>query len=168
MSNGQATGTTRAISGHPTRWRLLATIAAKPGCTKSDLCRSTGLSWGSIYHHITQFRAEGKIRLVQTDRRVFLYLADVPVDQLSTLRLQHDALKGTLLAHVRQEPGIGINALSAAVGLSRKIVRRHLNELVSGGLLDRTPDYRPRFSCVTASAHQAPPALAALELAQSG
>ena len=132
----------------PTRESILAAIESHPGVTKAELCRMTGLSWGAVSHHIRHCTRDGNVRTVQTDRKVFLYLSGVHTDQLTLMRLLRNDLAMRVVSEVKEHPGMGINDLSKRLDISRKVVRRHLADLVYAGVMERSEDYRPKFRVV--------------------
>lgn len=134
-------------SGPPasTRDVILAAIESCPGATKAEICRMTGLSWGAVSHHIRTCTRAGTVRAMKTDRKVFLYLSTVQTDQMALMRLLRNDLVARMVDEVRGNPGLGINALSRRLDTSRKVIRRHLADLVYAGVLERSDDYRPKF-----------------------
>jgi DNA-binding transcriptional ArsR family regulator len=131
-----------------TRRLILAAIESQPGCTKAEICRTTGLSWGSVSHHIRRCTRLGHVRAIKTDRKVFLYLPTIHSDQMTMMRLLRNDVVQRLVSEVRGHPGTGINALSRSLDVSRKIIRRHLADLVYAGVMERSADYRPKFRVV--------------------
>lgn len=135
----------RRPAASPSRQAILDAVAGNPGCTKADLCRMTGLSWGAISHHVRNCARAGDLRQHRTDRKVYLYAASVHADQMAHMRLLRDETNVRLLMEIHAHPGVGINALSRSMETSRKIIRRHLADLVDVGVLERSQHYRPRF-----------------------
>lgn len=127
------------------RRRLQQAIQTHSGVTKAELCRLTGLSWGTVFHHIRSLVRLDQVRVVRTNRRVYIYGRDIHSDQFAALRLLRDETIGKILDQVRSRPGVGINALSRSLNVSRKTIRRHLGDLVDAHIVEKSPDYRPRF-----------------------
>ncbi len=138
----------RKTRDSPGRDLILAAIQSNPGCTKAELCRMTDLSWGAVAHHVRHCIRLGRVRSIKTDRKVFLYLANVHADQMALMRLLRNHLVQRLVREVQGQPGTGINALSKRLDASRKVIRRHLSELVFADVMERSSDYRPKFRVV--------------------
>lgn len=52
-----------------TRARILALIAARPGMTRADLRRETGLAWGTVAHHLRSMEERGEVAAHRVGRR---------------------------------------------------------------------------------------------------
>ena len=130
----------------PLRDRVLRAIEECQGITKAEICRKSGLSWGTVSHHVRQLTRAGAIRFQATDRRIYLFGADVASSQMTLMRLMRDETTQRILDHVRVHPRTGIQDLSRALRLSRHTVRRYMSDLVDAHVLLRTDDYRPKFS----------------------
>lgn len=134
--------------GPATRQEIINTLQREPGLTKSQLCRRLQLSWGTISHHIAileQDRALVRKRVLGSRR---LFLPNVSEDTAVLHELARNPLVPPLLASVRENPGIGIQALAASLSVNRRVIRRHLNLLIESGLMAQTRHYRPRFYLV--------------------
>lgn len=131
--------------GPATRHEILNTLRQEPGLTKSQLCRLLQLSWGTISHHVRLLEGSGQLvrRSVHGRRRLFVPTAS----EESVLRahLARDPLMPQLLAHLRENPGVGIQAMATTLSMDRRIIRRHLDRLIASGYVAQTRDYRPRF-----------------------
>jgi len=52
-----------------TRARLLALLAERPGMTRADLQRATGLAWGTVAHHLRSMLERGEVEASRFGRR---------------------------------------------------------------------------------------------------
>jgi DNA-binding MarR family transcriptional regulator len=131
--------------GPATRREILNTLRQEPGLTKSQLCSFLQLSWGTISHHVRLLEATGEVvrRSVQGRRRLFT--PSLSEESILRAHLARDPWVPRLLAHLRENPGSGIQAMAASLELDRRIVRRHLDRLIASGYVAQTRDYRPQF-----------------------
>lgn len=106
--------------------------------------RQAGLAWGTIHYHLRVLATERQLVFKRKFGWIRIYTPDA-TEELQLMPLMRRSLVTHLVDLVRQTPGIGIQELSTTTQVSRKIVRRHLNDLVGHGVLERSSDYRPRF-----------------------
>jgi predicted transcriptional regulator len=128
------------------RGRVVEVVGQHHGITKAEICRLTGLSWGTVSHHVRQLHRLGELRLQPTDRRVYLFRSTVQTEQMTLMRLMRDETTQRIMDQVRANPGIGIQEVSRALSTSRKIIRRYMADLVDVEILSKTDDYRPKFT----------------------
>lgn len=131
--------------GPATRQEIINTLQREPGLTKSQLCRRLQLSWGTISHHVALLEESRLVLRKPLHGRRRLFLPSVSEATVVLHELARNPLVPPLLAHVRETPGIGIQALAKSMSVNRRIIRRHLDLLIKSGLMAQTRDYRPRF-----------------------
>jgi DNA-binding transcriptional ArsR family regulator len=133
-------------NGEQTRERILSALRANPGMNKSELHLTIGLSWTTIAYHLKILERQGAIHLAHEKRDVFCFPVDIPQryrDMLSTLR---DDNATRILGALLEDDAIGITELSASLGMSQKMVRKHLGRLHESGLVVKRGELRPRFT----------------------
>jgi predicted transcriptional regulator len=130
--------------GPRTREEILNIIRLSPGLTKTEIKQSVGLAWGTIYYHLRVLQSEKQLVAKRYLGRTRIYTSDA-TEEIRLMPLMRLSLATDLVERVRQSPGIGIQALSAQLGISRKTIRRHLFQLVDSGMLQKSSHYRPRF-----------------------
>ena len=52
-----------------TRRRLLDLLAQRPGATRAELARASGLSWGVVASHLATMEARGEVTSVAAGRK---------------------------------------------------------------------------------------------------
>ena len=135
-------------NGPATRQEVLTTLRHHPGLTKSQLCRSLDLAWGTITHHVRVLEASGLLEQHRIHGKRRLFLAGLSTEQRNWSVLVASGVVPELLRRIEAEPGIGIIELATALRLNRRFVRRNLDLLIESGLVAQTTDYRPRFFVV--------------------
>lgn len=131
--------------GPKTRAEILNAVATTPGLTKSQLCRKIGLAWSTISHHIRVLESDGRLMRREIHGWTRMYVSSTPTLEMELMPLLRDNFIPQLLQELERRPGIGIQTLSATFGISRKVIRRQLNALVSAGAVSKTATYRPKY-----------------------
>lgn len=131
--------------GPATRQEILNTLQREPGLTKSQLCRRLQLSWGTISHHVSLLEANRLVARKPLHGRRRLFLPGTAEDAVAVHDLARSPLIPSLLTRVRENPGIGIQALATQLSVDRRLIRRNLDLLIESGLLAQTSHYRPKF-----------------------
>lgn len=132
-------------NGPRTRQEILNLVRDAQGLTKTELTARLGLAWGTVHHHLRVLVRERQLVQRRTLGWSRYFTTDVGGVEFGLMPLLREDLVPALIERVRQNPGIGIQSLSADLGISRKIVRSRLERLVETGLLERSEHYRPRF-----------------------
>ena len=130
--------------GPRTRQRMLDALKSQPGQTKTELMKQVGLAWGTTCYHLRVLLNDGAIGVRQVNRAARYYLANSTEDPRAIHALRQN-LAPQLLALVRDQPGVGVQAISRQLACSRKSVSRRLQLLVEGGLVRRSAGFRARF-----------------------
>jgi predicted transcriptional regulator len=143
-----ATPPQRERDGDRTREEILNLLRTCPGLTKTEVRQRLGLGWGTIHYHL---RVLAQQRLV-VERRQWgwtrIYSAEV-AGEIRLMPLLRMNLAQDIMETVRRNPDIGVQAISSRLGVSRKVVRRVLQNLVDAQMLERSSHYRPRFRVKT-------------------
>lgn len=61
-----------------TRARLLALLSQRPGMTRADLQRETGLAWGTVAHHLRSMAERGEVEAHRVGRRAHFVVRERP------------------------------------------------------------------------------------------
>lgn len=131
--------------GETARARIQELVDKNPGIHKSKLSRLSGLSWGSINHHLKILRRAGNLVVQKQRHRAIIFPAGTPPELMRFIAMLGRPDRPDLVDYVRQNPGQGVQSMSRHYGVSRKIIRRHLAQLEDIGLIVRSEDYRPKF-----------------------
>jgi predicted transcriptional regulator len=133
-----------AVDG-PTRERLFALIEREPGLHKTALCAATGLAWGTVDYHLRLLSRAGRVTMARVGRETRCFPGQLAPQHESLLATLTSGPSARIALALRHMPGQGVGALSERLGLSSKVVRRHLLLLVDRGLLERAGFHRPRY-----------------------
>jgi predicted transcriptional regulator len=139
----------RTYEDHSARDLLLELVQRSPGIHKSELHRASGLGWGTVTHHLDVLLRHGRLKGVKRGKLLHLFPPDRRPEAELYLAALRDPMHQSILSRLGEPAaagdGAGIQELSRALNLSRKVVRRHLTALGDLGLVERTAEYRPRF-----------------------
>lgn len=135
-----------------TRRTVLDAIRTRPGINKTSLARRTGLSWGTVGHHLQTLERDGLVALVRVGRTVHAApTAFAQRMQRTPLLVCPDARRvlGALLAESFR---YGTTDLGRLLGMTRKQTRRYVYDLVEAGLVESNGSYHPCYRA-TAEGH---------------
>lgn len=127
---------------------ILAIVAQRPGIHKSEICRSLGLSWGTLSYHLRRLKARGEMVIVASGRETRLFPPRIPQAQFQMLARLHNPVDAAIIGQLSGAPTLRADDLSANLGLSLQVIRRHLATLVHEGLVTPDGDYARRFQLV--------------------
>ena len=123
------------IAAGTVRDRLLALVHSDPGISKSELCRSLGIAWGTASYHVQILERAGLLELQRVGRAKALFPADLG-EQFRVALVCKRAREGQLvLETLRRVPQATQRDLAVWLGVSRKVVRRAIQSLLDAGLI---------------------------------
>jgi predicted transcriptional regulator len=128
-----------------TRDKILRYIRENPGTYRSKISQEFGLSWGSIVYHVRILQAQGLVHETGARGRLILWANGAGERRAQLAAVLNRRWRTEVLQVVRGNAPLGIQDLSEQLGLSRKIVRRVLEDLMSQGFLTRQPGRRGKF-----------------------
>src|SRR5688572_20732036 len=123
---------------------MLEAILQDPGIHLADLGKQLGLSWSTVSYHARHLAKEGRIQVVKSHRERRLYGPKVPALHKPWLAALRDEDTTRVLSALLEAPA-SVPQLGAALGLSHKVIRRHLAHLEESGLVHRREDLRTVF-----------------------
>jgi predicted transcriptional regulator len=130
----------------PVRDRLLRLVNDRPGLNKSALCAHLGVAWGTVAYHTRILSAAGLLDSEAHGREVFLFPPSLDGGvrrRVRALRMPESDRVLQALSSVREA---SLLELSRLAGLSRKVVRRRLQELMDAGLVQDKGTRRSRYA----------------------
>lgn len=133
------------LPGAGTRDRLMSLIRADPGVHKSDLCRMTGLSWGSISHHLQVLGRHRRIQLHMAGKRTMVFPAEVRQELWSALSALRDPRAAATVDHLKAVGRASLKEMAAHLGTDAKTTRRILQRLEEVAIVHKQGYTRPRF-----------------------
>jgi DNA-binding transcriptional ArsR family regulator len=131
--------------GEATRVRIQAEVATSPGINVRQLCQRLDLAWSTVAYHLGVLRHRQAIHVSKDGRDLHLFSGDVPQGVRAALRVLRDDDAERVLTAILQTPNQGVYWLSAHLGLSHKVIRKHLGRLRDAGLVEKLGEYRPRY-----------------------
>ncbi|MFA5944450.1 MAG: winged helix-turn-helix domain-containing protein [Candidatus Thermoplasmatota archaeon] len=128
------------------RERLLALVHEQPGINKSALCGRLGIAWGTVSYHVTILADAGLVDVEAEGRETNLFPRGLAEGRRRLLRVLREPMAQQVLGALGLVREGGLHELSAQLGQSRKIVRRHLSQLLAAGLVQDKGTRRPRYA----------------------
>lgn len=132
----------------PTRQRLLALVAEQPGINKSRLCTRLGVAWGTVAYHVHILASAGLVDVESVGREVNLFPRGLAEGQRRLLKALRDPAAVQVVEALGAVREASLQGLSTQLGLSRKVVRRHLAQLLAAGLVQDKGTRRARYALV--------------------
>ena len=120
----------RELLRSPIRMRIYEAVCQSPGLHLRELNRRVGGGWGAFRLHLAALEKGGYLRVQRAGRQRLVYpssSAPDAVDVHPTGRLVLDGLTG--------EDAMSLRDLAAKTGLSRQLVKYHVNRLAEMGKL---------------------------------
>lgn len=133
-------------NGEASRQRILDLVTRNPGATKSQICRELNLGWGTVSHHLAVLRRQEVLTSYAVGKEVRVFAAAIGDRQARYLAVLGDGPAAGIVAELRDNPGSRLVDLCEALGVSRKVIRRHLTVLGGEGILVRSGEARPRYA----------------------
>lgn len=120
------------------------TVRANPGIHKSDLCRRTGLAWGTIDYHVRRLEQAGRLRRHQHEGGVRYFTTDFASSALLTKVLGAAGAWQVLQALQAQGP-LGPADLCRQLQVGRRLVVMRLRWLEAIGAVVGGAQYHRRY-----------------------
>lgn len=133
-------------NGEASRQRILDVVMRNPGATKSEICRELNLGWGTVSHHLVVLRRQELLTSYAVGKEVRVFAAAIGDRHARYLAVLGDGAAAGIVDELRDNPGSRLVDLSQALGVSRKVIRRHLTILGGEGILVRSGEGRPRYA----------------------
>lgn len=131
--------------GDATRARLIQAIRANPGIHAADLSERLGLAWSTVDYHLRVLRRGELIKVVKALREKHLFPLEVEPTQHMWFAALRDEGAHRVFQRLIELPGQGVPLLSQWAGLSQKVIRRQLTDLIDVGLVTKRGQARPTF-----------------------
>lgn len=119
----------------PNRERVLAFIAANPGCSRQDIADAVGLNRTAVAHHVATLRRCNLAGCQRQGRRVLHFpVLGLPAAPTLLGLLRLDGARRVLLA-LAEDPNRSVRALARALGIAPHSVRWHVARFEREGLV---------------------------------
>lgn len=131
--------------GPGTRAKILAAIERDPGIHVSDLSDELDLAWTTVSHHIRVLQKSGEIEVAKEQRERRLFAKDLSPSQRAWLAALRDDDTAKVLKALLDAPNQGVADLGDELGVSHKVIRRHVSKLRTTGLAEKKGLLKPVF-----------------------
>jgi predicted transcriptional regulator len=121
---------------HPLRKRILGLVEKSPGLSISDICEGTGRRWGTVKHHLHLLEAADLLKGVRRGRERNYFPPRTARGERERLALLRQDRASELAQAVLEEPGVVQRSLTRNLGVTRKVLRHHVERLKQAGLLE--------------------------------
>ncbi|MFA5943286.1 MAG: hypothetical protein WC876_02340 [Candidatus Thermoplasmatota archaeon] len=140
---------TEDIAGGASRKAIFEALRQRDGgAHKRELCRITGLGWGTVGHHVYMLvRASALVTEVH-GRQLWVFLPELGRGDRDWLVATRTPSRKRLLDYIHSSQPKTINALSDEMAMSRKVIRTHLQHLQRYGAVKPDEDYPPKYTTV--------------------
>lgn len=136
---------TQDRDGAATRDRIIDVVREDPGVHKSELCRRLGLGWGTVSYHVRVLEKERRLRSWSRGREVHVFPARVPDGQMRWLAALREGMGTSIVETLVRMPDARVKELSGSLGVSRKVIQRHLTVLDEAGVVRHDGSHQPRY-----------------------
>ena len=123
----------------PTARTVLDAVQKRPGASLTQLRRSTGLGWGTLYHHLARLQRAGLVTLEKHGRLRRAFLRGGGEVEVAPVGGHHGRTRRRVAATIARGPTT-VEALVRETGLSRRVVYHHAKRLIDAGLVERARD----------------------------
>lgn len=120
-----------------TRGDILELVQSQGGLHKSELCRATGLGWGTICHHVQALEREQRIDIERHGRQTWAFSSKIDPEIRPLFVALTNGERRDLLSDLAHRSEVTITGLCDELTMSRKVVRTHLTHLVDAGAVER-------------------------------
>lgn len=137
--------------GEETRQQMMDIIRHHPGVNKLELQKAVGLGWGTIVYNVDILVSRGRVQTFRDRGHVRLFDAGLPpedVPYFCALRSKHS---DRVIARMRDEGRVQAYEVADDLGVSRKVIRRTLENMQRHGLLERAGRARKHYSFTEAA-----------------
>lgn len=132
-------------NGAQTRQRILTALRDRPGINKAQLRRQTGLAWTTVSYHLHVLHKGGFVQFERKRGAIQCFPIGIPARFRPWLALLQDAGACRVLDALAQGRQ-SVAQISTKTGLSQPAVRRHLQRMLTTGVVRQHGTFRPRFS----------------------
>ncbi len=123
-----------------------ALVTAKPGLTRSDLRRATGLAWGTITQHVDQLLEAGQLHALDDPKHQYLFATQMNRAAMRRHVIMARPHARAVLDLFSEHRELDTIAVMEHTGLTRRIARNRLQDLEDAGIIERRGEGRPRFA----------------------
>lgn len=117
------------------RAAILDFLKRRPGASITEICRETGIAWGTAQHHLYLLRRAGLAASAPSGRTHRFFLPHIDERAQRVFGVLHNPGAQRLARRVVESPGLRQKDLCEQLGFTRKVFREHVNLLKDAGLV---------------------------------
>ena len=150
--------------GDAARARIMQIIRSNPGIHTADISNKVDLAWSTVDYHLRVLKRSNVLKIVKARRECYAFPHDIEPNQQLWFATLRDPGTNRIFQRLLELPGQGVPMLSERMGLSQKVIRRQLTDLVDVGLINKRGISRPTFEPNLETIRQLPIMLLAQDL----
>jgi DNA-binding MarR family transcriptional regulator len=122
---------------HPKRQAILDIVAAQPGASVNEVRQFSGMSRGSVLHHLQILEGHGLLMIRRVGRSTALFLpGKLPPDAQRRVVEARRGLARSVLSVLEQQPDLSQGEIRSVTGISQPYVSQLLNRLKQSQLVE--------------------------------
>lgn len=118
------------------RASIIAFVRRRPGASVTQICKETGISWGTAQHHLHILQIGGFTKSLSFGRTRMTFPSDFNDSRLEIIAALRDAPVKELARAVLEGPGRMQVELCQLLGFTRKMFRHRVDVLIAAGLVN--------------------------------
>lgn len=129
---------------HPTQGAILDLLDEEPGLNHTEICEQLNLARGTAQYHLRELEDDDRIHQVSSGRETHYFRTTVPRDKAEKVATLRAGRAMEILDAVQQEEGMMQQELLESIGMTRKVLRGHVDRLAEEQLVEETAVGRKR------------------------
>lgn len=120
----------------PVRLRMYGIVHQHPGISSTRLAAELGISWGTLAYHLTRMERAGLILTRRAGRRRLVFPSQADATDEEDVVLLKEGTSRRIALLVAERPGLDIQAVQAALGITARAAYHNVKRLRDAGLVE--------------------------------
>lgn len=109
-------------------------VGERPKNLATELSDELDLAWTTVSHHLRVLQNDGEIQVAKEQRERRLFAKHLTPSQRAWLAALRDTDTAKVLKALLDAPNQGVADLGSELGVSHKVIRRHVSTLIEEDL----------------------------------
>lgn len=123
---------------------ILDYLRKHPGASVTEICAANRLGWGSVQYHLLQLQRSELVQAMLVGHSRAFFASPMEESRMKTIAILRKPAARKISSAIIDQPGIRQKELLVRVHLTRRVFRRHMNRLLSAGLVNEDLGTRER------------------------